>query len=164
MQPTTLTESLVMDGKDNRVRVSRGMPVSQSALFGVIVDFESYPEFVSGVKTAKIVSSSDTECHVQFGLEVIRSFEYELRFFIQGESQVRWELVKSSFFQKNEGAWLLSPIDSSHTEATYELEVGFNFLVPKIITSKLVASNLPHMLKEFEARALKVRKSTNGRG
>ncbi len=153
-----------MAGNENKVSVSHDMPVPQSVLFGVIVDFESYPEFVSGVKSATVLSSSDKECHVRFEIEVIRSFVYELRFLIQGQSEVRWELVKSSFFQKNEGAWSLSPIDSTHTKATYELEVAFNFLVPKLITSKLVASSLPNMLKEFEARALKRGNSKNGRG
>ncbi len=144
-----------------RVIREKEMDVSQEALFGVIVDFEKYPEFITEVVAAKVMPGATKEkIRVQFELEVVKRFAYTLEFKIDGKEEVSWKLVESNFFKTNEGAWKLTSLGKNKTEATYELEVGFGFLVPGWITKKLTETSLPTMLSNFETRAKKVAKGS----
>jgi len=130
------------------------MNVEINTLYQVITDFEHYPEFVSEVVGAKTLpGSTDTRALVRFELEIIKRFEYLLEFKMTRPTEVKWKLTRSNFFKVNDGAWSLTPVDASHTEAHYELEVGFGFLVPGWVSRKLTEINLPQMFDHFEARA-----------
>jgi len=133
------------------------MQVSVQCLWDVITDFEKYPEFVDGVVDVKIKSPGNNPV-VQYELEIIKRFKYELQFQFQPHTEVAWKLVESNFFKVNEGRWLLKELDKNRTQATYEVEVGFGFFVPKWVTKKLTEINLPNMFEAFEQRALSLSK------
>lgn len=140
-----------MVGDMSRVVRDKRMGVSASALFDVICDYESYPEFLPEVVSAKILSRNDT-IRVEFALEVIKRFSYELEFTSKKDELVNWRLVKSNFFKENAGQWLLKP-ENGQVNVHYELQVEFGFLVPSWVTRKLTENSLPAMFDRFELRA-----------
>ncbi|MBI4403308.1 MAG: SRPBCC family protein [Deltaproteobacteria bacterium] len=136
---------------------SKELAVSVERLVAVILDFESYPEFLSGVVSARREQSSNGKPVVTFELEIIKRFEYTLEFNITGVEEIAWKLVKSNFFKKNDGRWLLKRMGQNRTHASYELDLAFGFLVPGWVAKTLTEVNLPKMFDQFEARALEVR-------
>ncbi|MBI1859919.1 MAG: hypothetical protein HYR96_03255 [Deltaproteobacteria bacterium] len=129
----------------------KAMGVPLKSLFETIIDFESYPQFLPEVVSAK-ATGKGKKVRVDFELEVIKRFEYTLEFVISEPTEVKWSLMKSNFFKTNDGLWLLKEIPSG-VEAHYELEVAFGFLVPGWVTKKMTEVSLPTMFDRFEKRA-----------
>ncbi len=135
------------------------MSVSQRALFSAITEFEKYPEFLNEVTGAKIIKRpSPDKVHVQFEIEVVKKFVYTLEFQLKGSEEVKWKLVDSDFFKKNEGRWVLKEKGNNETEVHYELDVAVVFMVPSWIAKKLTEVNLPKMFESFEVRAKELAK------
>ena len=130
------------------------MNVPRKALFDTIVDFESYPEFLPEVVSAK-ANGKGKKVRVDFELEVIKRFEYTLEFEVTVPTEVQWNLVKSNFFKTNSGRWLLQEGEKG-VDVHYELEVAFGFLVPTWVTKKMTEVSLPAMFERFEKRASEV--------
>jgi len=128
--------------------------VSAERLADVIIDFEGYTKILGEVKSAKPVWSADKKkCKVNFELEVVKRFNYDLDFNVDYPNRIEWTLAKSDFFKENRGAWILTPKGKDRVLVNYEVEVAFGFLVPGWITKKLTEVNLPKMFERFEAAA-----------
>jgi coenzyme Q-binding protein COQ10 len=133
------------------------MKVSLEALKKVIQDYETYPEFLPEVVGAKVISREGADkAQVQFDINVIKRFQYTLKFWSDSPNTFCWKLIESDVFKTNEGKWTLSSTGPHSTLAKYELEVGFGFFVPGFVTKGLTESNLPALLDRFEAQAKKV--------
>ena len=134
----------------SKVVREKKMEVGAPYLYQAITEFESYPEFLPEVVSAKLrPSSTPSQATVDFELEVIKRFQYTLIFQMSDESEVSWTLEDSNFFKVNQGKWKLHSQGESATQVEYELEVGFGFFVPKMITKKLTEVNLPKMFEQF---------------
>jgi coenzyme Q-binding protein COQ10 len=137
-----------------KVTREKEMSVSVGDLWKVITDFERYPDFVEEVVAAKRQPKGKGPGEVvQFEIEVVKRFQYTLEFAQVEHKELTWRLVESNFFKKNDGRWLLKDLGGGKTHATYEVDVGFGFLVPGWVTKKLTEVNLPKMLDAFERRA-----------
>ncbi len=143
-----------------KVTREKEMDVSAEALADVILDFEHYPEILGEVKSATPTwSKAKKACSVNFELEVVKRFVYDLKFDVDYPSRVAWTLTKSDFFKENRGSWTLKSLGKKRCHVIYEVEVGFGFLVPGWITKKLTEVNLPKMLDKFETAAKERAKS-----
>ena len=140
-----------------KVTREKEMAVSVGDLWKVITDFERYPDFVEEVVLAKPLKSAGQKQVVQFEIEVVKRFQYTLEFSQVEGKELSWRLVESNFFKKNDGRWLLRDLGGDKTHATYEVDLGFGFLVPGWVTKKLTEVNLPKMLDAFEKRAKEIR-------
>ena len=137
-----------------KVTKEKEMNVSAEALADVILDFEKYPEILGEVKSAKPTWGAEKkDAKVTFELEVVKRFSYDLKFDIDYPARIEWSLTKSDFFKENKGAWRIKKLGDKKCYVTYEVEVGFGFLVPGWITKKLTEVNLPKMLEKFESAA-----------
>jgi len=121
-------------------------------VYEVISDFESYPEFLSGIKSVKILKQKGKICEAEFKVDVIKTITYSLKIELDPPQGLSWSLIKGEFMKSNEGSWALKESKKGITQATYEIEVGFGLLVPKSISSVLIGNNLPTMMKEFKDR------------
>src|SRR3989338_4009436 len=135
----------------SKVSLTKEVSVSIQDFYAIVSDYERYPEFISEIKKAKIVSEKPKR--VEFTLELMKTFHYVLEFKEKSPSEVSWKLVESNLFQKNTGGWKLKE-KKDVLEATYTLDVEFGFLVPSFITNPMVKRDLPKMIERFEARAL----------
>lgn len=96
-------------------------------IMDVIADFESYPVWATGVKTADVVKATDTgrakQVHFVLDAAPIRD-EYELSYIWDGDRTVSWNLVvPGSMLTSMDGAYVLEPVADGQTRVTYQLAV-----------------------------------------
>jgi len=127
--------------------------VDAETLYAVITDYESYPEFVEGVSDINVLKESEKGATVEYSLNLIKTFTYVLEMKHEKNKSVSWKLKEGDIFKENIGSWQLKDLGDGKTEVTYTLDVDFKIFAPKMITDKLVANNVPSMLKAYEDRA-----------
>jgi ribosome-associated toxin RatA of RatAB toxin-antitoxin module len=97
---------------------------SPGQVMDVIADFDSYPRWATGVKTAEVVSQlPDGRAEkVFFKLDVspIRD-EYTLAYVWSGNEQVTWVLDQGKMLRALDGAYVLTDHGDGTTEVTYRL-------------------------------------------
>lgn len=125
-------------------------------VFQVISDYESYPEFMDGVKSVKILSKSGDTTKVEYNLDIIKKFSYVLELTEKKNESISWKFISGDLFKKNVGEWVLKDIGDGKTEVTYKIDVDFKMLVPGMISKGLISSNLPSMMKQVNKRAQKL--------
>ncbi len=132
------------------------LPIDMERFYKVITDYESYPEFVDGVDEVSILESAKNKLQVEYKLNLIKKFFYILETKQEMKTKsakVSWKLVDSDLMKQNDGSWSLKMISENETEVTYDIEVEFRGLVPKMIINKLVEGNLPSLFKSYLKRA-----------
>lgn len=122
-------------------------------VYDVITDFESYPEFLPETKDVEVEKQNAKSATVTFTISVIKKITYTLNMKLTSPKSVQWSLVRGDMMKKNSGSWKLSEKKKGVTHASYEIEMDFGGMVPKAISSKLIGTNLPSMLKAFRDRA-----------
>lgn len=123
-------------------------------VFGVVSDFESYPEYLPETRGVTVEARKGTTAVVSFTINVIKTIQYTLKFKLEAPKRLSWVLVRADLFKTNKGSWVLEPLDGGKsTKATYSIEVDFGLLVPGAITKMLVGSNLPKMMARIKERA-----------
>jgi ribosome-associated toxin RatA of RatAB toxin-antitoxin module len=97
---------------------------SPSEVMEVIADFDSYPHWATGVKTAEVVSElPDGRAEkVFFKLDVspIKD-EYTLAYVWSGDDQVTWVLDQGKMLRALDGAYVLTDRGDGTTDVTYRL-------------------------------------------
>lgn len=144
-----------------KVVQEKWMDVSLDLMREVILDIESYPEFLSEVCSAEKTKETPKGFEGTFEIEVMKRFKYKLSFQSHSPGEINWSLSSSDFFKKNEGYWKLIP-EKGGVKAIYAVDVDFGFLVPSWVTKKLTATQLPKMLENFEKRCQNLQKQRNG--
>ena len=96
-----------------------------SSVMAVIADFDRYPEWAKGVKSAEVLAEYEDgrAVEVAFVLDAapIRD-EYTLSYDWNGDAQVSWSLVEAKMLKAMEGVYSLTE-RSGITEVTYQLAV-----------------------------------------
>ncbi len=141
-------------------RVTQEVLVAAPAevLFGVIVDYARYPEFVPSVKACEVERSAGATrvgYTVDLGLRTIR---YTLRHEEERPWRVWWSLVSGEWMKVSSGSWELTE-EGGRTRARYTVEVQIAKppLIPQRVidrlTDELTRVQLPRTLAAFKARA-----------
>jgi coenzyme Q-binding protein COQ10 len=127
-----------------------GAPIE--TVFGIITDYEKYPEFLSEVKAIRVSDRKVGEALVHYEVNVLKRIRYTLKLKEEKPRRVSWSLVEGELMRENRGSWLLEP-QGNQTHATYSIEVTLGPFVPKAMVNVLVDSSLPKMLEAFKKRA-----------
>lgn len=122
-------------------------------VFGVIADFERYPEFLPEIRGVRIGARKKTAMEVTFSAQIFTAIEYTLQVSLEAPERIHWTLLRGQVLRKNEGGWVLAAGPGGSTMATYQIELGFGPLIPGIVAKTLAESTLPNTLKRFKARA-----------
>ncbi|MEI8346001.1 MAG: SRPBCC family protein [Pseudomonadota bacterium] len=136
-----------------KVERSEIFDIDIEKFYRAISDYKSYPKFVDGVSSIKILEESDKGATVEFTLNLIKKFTYILKLKHQEPKKVSWTLVESDLFTENKGGWTLKQTKDGKLEVTYALDVDFRGFVPNMIINKLVTNNLPGMMQAYFKRA-----------
>ncbi len=134
-----------------------GVPVEQ--FYELVVDYESYPQFVPSVRSCRVVHVAkgfrDIEYKVDLGVKTV---QYVLRHIEFKPDKVTWSLVKSDMMKISNGSWELLP-HAGNTLARYTVEVQVSKppLIPQSIVDRvsdeLTKVQLPRTLEAFKVRA-----------
>ena len=96
-----------------------------AAVMAVIADFDAYPQWAKGVKSAEVLTEYDDgrAGEVAFVLDAAPiKDEYTLSYDWDGDRQVTWSLVTAKMLKSMEGAYVLEP-NGHGTDVTYRLTV-----------------------------------------
>ncbi len=96
-----------------------------AAVMAIIADFEAYPQWAKGVKSAEVLTEygDGRAGEVAFVLDAAPiKDEYTLSYDWDGDRQVTWSLVTAKMLKSMEGAYVLEP-SGAGTDVTYRLTV-----------------------------------------
>ena len=132
-----------------KVSLTKEVAARQNDFFGVVCDYQRYPEFISEIKNTKMISIKPKR--VEFTLELVKTFHYVLEFREKSPTEISWKLMNSNLFKKNSGGWKIQK-KNGVLSVTYSLDVEFGFLVPSLVVNRMVKKDLPKMIERFSNR------------
>lgn len=116
-------------------------------IYKVLTNYESYPDFMDGVKEVRETSRDGNTAIVEYDLNIIKKFTYSVKITEVENESLSWTFEGGDLFHSNDGSWSLKDNGDGTTEVTYKLDLDFKVKVPGMIAKKLVSSNLPTMMK-----------------
>lgn len=126
-----------------------------SAIMAVIADFEAYPEWAQGVKSAEVVSSGPDgraeQVHFVLDASPIKD-AYTLGYDWQGDAAVTWTLVEGGMLKAMDGAYELEPQGPGSTEVTYRLAVDISIPMIGMLKRKAEKVIIDTALKGLKKR------------
>jgi coenzyme Q-binding protein COQ10 len=130
-------------------------------LWGVVADYDRYPEFVPGVRAIR-VRTVGGEKHVEYDLDLgVKRIRYVLRMIEEPPRRLAWTLVSGDLMKASSGSWELTP-EGARTRARYtvEIQIAKPPLLPQAVVDRIADElnrvSLPRNLDAFKARAEKV--------
>jgi ribosome-associated toxin RatA of RatAB toxin-antitoxin module len=133
---------------------SISISADRAAVMEVIADFESYPDWAKGVKSATVVrSAADGRAReVAFVLDAapIRD-EYTLRYDWDDDDKVSWSLVEAKMLKAMEGAYELTT-QAGGTDVSYRLSVDLSVPMIGMLKRKGEKVVIDTALKGLKAR------------
>jgi ribosome-associated toxin RatA of RatAB toxin-antitoxin module len=127
--------------------------VSADKIYKVLTDYESYPDFMDGVKSVNVISRDGGTAKVEYNINIIKKFSYVLTSEEVENEKVAWSFDSGDLFSANNGSWNLKDNGDGTTQVTYKVDIDFKVKVPGMISKKLVSSNLPSMMKSVLKKA-----------
>lgn len=124
---------------------------SVDEFYKIISDYEKYPEFLPEVKNMRITEDQGARKKVEYTVNVIKNFVYELWMEEQAPNKIQWDLAGGDLFKRSSGSWLLED-QSGKTKATYEVDADFKLFVPGPVAKTLISVNLPNMMSAYHKR------------
>jgi carbon monoxide dehydrogenase subunit G len=140
----------------DRTSASITVGAGRSTVMAAIADFESYPDWATGVRSAEVLSttSDDRPLRVRFGLDagMIRD-SYVLAYEWDGDAAVRWHLAEpGSMVTEMSGAYVLAD-DGPGTKVSYELAVGTRVPMIGMLKRRAEKMIIETALKGLKSRA-----------
>ncbi len=126
-------------------------PCTVEQFFAIASDYEKYPEFLSEVKSCKIIESKPSKKLVEFQVSVVKTITYRLWITEEAPKRIAWTFDSGDVFKTSTGSWDLSDAGGK-TKARYAVDATFKIFVPGPIAKALVNVNLPNMVKAYRAR------------
>jgi hypothetical protein len=130
-----------------------------AAVMAVIADFDAYPAWAKGVKSATVLSTDgDGRAEqVAFVLDAAPiKDEYTLAYEWDDDAQVTWSLIKAKMLKSMEGAYILSG-QGDETEVTYQLAVDLTIPMIGMLKRKgekvIIDTALKGLKKRVESQA-----------
>jgi ribosome-associated toxin RatA of RatAB toxin-antitoxin module len=127
-------------------------------VFDVLVDYASYPEFVPGIKSCRVLPGK-AERQVEYELDLgLKRIKYVLRHVETRPTLVTWSLVSGEMMKVSNGEWALSA-EGGATRARYTVDIQITkpLLIPQSVidrvSDELTRVQLPKTLEAFKARA-----------
>lgn len=106
---------------------------SPEALYNVVADIASYPEWATGVKDVEVLEtdSAGNVVRARFVLDgFVKEIDYTIRYSHDRPNSLSWTLEESADLEMLEGSYVFTPQEDGSTEATYSLSVIPRFTIP----------------------------------
>lgn len=123
--------------------------------FKIVKDYEKYPEFLTEVKSVKILKNGGSVKEMEYHVSLIKTFKYKLKVTEVLNKSVNFEFIGGDVFKTMKGSWQLQN-KNGKCAVEYKVEATFGMLVPESIAKPLVSANLPMMITNFKKRIKEV--------
>jgi ribosome-associated toxin RatA of RatAB toxin-antitoxin module len=124
-------------------------------VMAVIADFDAYPEWAQGVKTADVVKEGAAGRPLQVYFELDASpikDQYTLEYDWDGDRAVRWWLAQGKMLKAMDGAYELDGRGDGTTEVTYRLAVDISIPMIGMLKRKAEKVIIDTALKGLKKR------------
>lgn len=124
-------------------------------IMGVIIDYESYPEWASNVRDVEIRESDEQGRgkHVWYHVDAkVAEVEYVLDYTYHDEHRLTWSLLEAEQLRELSGEYRLEPLDDA-VRVHYWLEVDLVIPVPGFMKKRATKMILETSLNELKRRA-----------
>ena len=123
--------------------------------FGIVTDYEKYPQFLQEVKECRVLKEEGNRKLVEYSVSMMKNFTYSLWMTEEKPGKVSWEFAGGDIFKSMSGHWQMEP-EADKTRAHYAVEAKFGIFVPGPIAKALVGVNLPSMISAYQKRVKEV--------
>ncbi len=124
---------------------------SVDEFYKILVDYESYPEFVNEISKCIILETDGNKQLVEYEVKIVKAFTYKLWMIKEAPNKISWEVADDNIFKLNSGFWKLEPTDNK-CKATYHLKYQLKVFVPNLIEKTLAEVNLPNVMSSCHKR------------
>lgn len=124
--------------------------------FKIVTDYEKYPDFLSEVKSCKVLKNEGGEKLVEYKVSVVKSFTYQILLKEEKPSLVSWAFAGGDIFNTMSGSWKIAKESEGKCRVVYSVEGTFKIAVPKFVEKSLLNANLPAMMSAYHKRIKKV--------
>ncbi len=125
------------------------------AVMAVIADFDSYPVWAQGVKTAEVVEDGDEgrprKVYFELDASPIKD-SYTLAYDWHGDESVHWTLAEGKMLKAMDGAYELADQGDGSTEVTYRLAVDISIPMIGMLKRKAEKVIIDTALKGLKKR------------
>ncbi|MES3037502.1 MAG: SRPBCC family protein, partial [Bdellovibrionota bacterium] len=97
--------------------------------YKIVTDYEKYSEFLSEIKSCKVIKTEGKKKLVEYQVSVIKSFTYNIWTTEVPFKTVSWEFASGDVFKTMKGSWKLEE-EAGKCRATYDVEATFGMFVP----------------------------------
>lgn len=119
--------------------------------YKIISDYGSYPQFLSEVKSCKVLKAEGERKLVEYSVTMVKSFKYTIWTTESEPNGISWEFAGGDIFKTMKGHWKLED-QAGKCKGTYFVEATFGLFVPGPITKALLDVNLPNMISAYHKR------------
>lgn len=144
-----------MSGVTDEIVVDAG----PDAIWDVIADFESYPDWQDGVRKAEILETDDDGWGTKVRLVIdAQAFRAQIVLaYTYTDDSMSWRLLEGDGVRSNTGCYRLEPLEAGGTRVVYELEVTPSIPLPgmlrRMAAQRIVDTALRAMKQRVESRA-----------
>jgi len=139
---------------------SIAIAAAPAQVMAVIADFDSYPQWAQGVKSAEVVKQGAgdraEEVHFELDASPIKD-AYTLSYDWYGDESVEWTLVEGKMLRAMDGAYELADRGDGQTEVTYRLAVEVSIPMIGMLRRKaekvIIDTALKGLKKRVESQA-----------
>jgi coenzyme Q-binding protein COQ10 len=119
---------------------------SPRQVYDIVVDYAAYPEFFTEFTNVLILDREENAQVVEFTASYGgKKVEYTLRIEHDEENlQTSWTFVGGDL-KNSEGGWHFKDDGKGGTDIDYRIGVEVGFFVPRLVSDKLIATNIPKM-------------------
>jgi len=127
--------------------------VDSEKLFSAVSKYEEYPEFLQGCRSVTVARKEPGRAIAEYVVSIMKEVSYTLE---HAENKInkciKWTLVESDFFTKNNGSVDIQEIGAGKSEVRFAVDVEFKMFIPGFILKGLVKKSIPHIIDAFESR------------
>lgn len=124
------------------------------AVLGVILDFETQPQWQSAVRECRVLERSPDgrPALVETVIDAkLRRVRYVLRYHVEGTRRVWWDYVEGDV-KAIDGEYLLQDLGDGTTSTTYRLAIDAGVFVPGPVKRLLTETTMKTSVRELKAR------------
>lgn len=122
---------------------------SPAACLAALLDFASYPEWQSAVKSAEVLEDGSDPV-VEFRVDAkVKTIRYVLRYHPEPPSRLWWEYVEGDA-RSVSGEYELENLGDGSTRATYKLEIDPGRFVPGPVKKALTEGVMRTSVRELK--------------
>lgn len=129
---------------------------SPEELFAIVMDLESYPEWVNDLQAIEILEEDEDGNPVRAAMTVdakVRTASYTLAYNYDYPNRIEWVSEPGGDVQQIDGQYIFEELEDGFTRVNYELTMDLGFPIPGFMMKKVQKAVMDTALKGLKEAA-----------